>query len=287
MLVVAVICLCCGLAFIGHTIAQGVHTRAHDYQDRYLEAAEEQLTSLFVYVSAGDLLRYSYAAAGLGFILGFAAFFNLGPIAMMLGGGGLALVGFWVPRLTIRVLVERRKSDFLSQFADAIGIMSNGFKAGLSLQQTVELVAKEMPAPVGEEFNIICRDRRLGRSLDEAMVRLGQRMPVADVRMFVMVVRLSQRMGGGVTEALSRVAETIRNRTMIERRVKSITVEVRLQSIIMALIPFIMGVLLFLIAPELMTPLFETSLGYIILVAVAILELVGGLVMWKLTKIKY
>jgi len=100
-------------------------------------------------------------------------------------------------------------------------------------------------------------------------------------------VKLSQKMGGDVTEAFKRVAETIRNRYAIERKIKALTAETRMQGVVVSCIPFFIAVMFMLVAPEIMKPLVTSMAGVVVLVVILILQAMGGLLMWKLSKIKY
>jgi len=175
----------------------------------------------------------------------------------------------------------------LRQLADAIGMMGNNVKAGLGIQQAFDQVANDMPSPISQEFRIIVRDRQLGRSLEESLERFAARVPLTEIRMFAMVVKLSQRVGGNISDAMERVATMIRNRMMIEEKVATLTTETRMQSLVLAIMPFGLAGIMLLLSPDMMRPFLFSRIGLVALMAVVVLELLGGYVIWRIMRIKY
>jgi tight adherence protein B len=287
MLWISLLLVAVGIGCLGYQAYLAFSEKAEDYEARYLAGADRELSRLFAFVTPRQLWRMSLASAAAGSLPGLWAGLRVGPIPGAALAAALGVTGFFAPRLVVTFLAIRRQATFMQQFPDAIGMIGNGLKAGLSLLQAIEMVAREMPNPVAQEFGLLFKDRQLGRSTEEAMDRLSARMPLQDVRIFVMVAKLSLRMGGDVTEAFSRVAETIRNRFTIEKKVKALTAEARMQAIFISVMPFAMAGIMWMMAPDMMRPLFETGIWAVLLVVIVILEIVGGLAMWKCAQVKY
>lgn len=261
--------------------------RIEAYEERYIQSADAQLDALLAFMSPQDLLRISrMAGVGLFFVASLLTM-RAGLFFMLVLSGGVGFAAFYAPRLVLRVMLHFRRRRFLEQFPDSIGMLNNAMKAGLSFMQAVEMVAREAPDPVGQELKILCRDRQTGKTMETALDRLSQRIPLPDVRIFTMVIKLSNRMGGNVTDALARLAETIRNRFMLEKKIRALTAEGRMQAVVVCALPFILFLAFAVIAPEMMRPLTQTAAGFVVLGAVVVLEIVGGYFMWRATKIKY
>jgi len=275
------------LGLLGYYFVQAAQSKAGAYEERYLSIADKQLDLLFALISPEELLRISVLAACGGFVSGCLICLSMPMYLMFVISSIFALLCFFIPRAAVKIMLYRRRNKFSMLFPDGIGIMVNGLKAGLSMMQALEMVAREMPAPLSEEFSIMLKDRKVGKTMDQALNRLVERMPTKDVKIFVMVVKLSQKMGGDVTEAFKRVAETIRNRYAIERKIKALTAETRMQGVVVSCIPFFIAVMFMLVAPEIMKPLVTSMAGVVVLVVILILQAMGGLLMWKLSKIKY
>jgi tight adherence protein B len=257
------------------------------YEERYLSETEDQLDMLVAFMSPTDLLRISRAVAIFSaFIVAILAI-RTGPIMILVLSLSSGAIAYGVPRLILKFLLYRRRNRFLEQFPDAISMLSNAMKSGLSFIQAIEMVSHEAPEPTATELKIFCKDRQTGKTIDAALDRLSERMPMVDIRIFVMVIKLSNRMGGNVTEALQRLAETIRNRFLIEKKVKSLTADIRTQAVVVCLLPFILFILLTFLAPDLMRPVMGTAAGFLILGIVIVMECIGGFFMWKMSQIKY
>lgn len=261
--------------------------RIEAYEERYVSATDAQLDALLVFMSPRDLLQISRLAGLCFLLLGSLLAIRGGVFFMLVSGGVAGMAAFYSPRLILRVMLHFRRRRFLEQFPDAIGMMNNAMRAGLSFMQAVEMVAKEVPDPVAQELKILCRDRRTGKTMDVALDRLAQRIPLPDVKIFAMVMKLSNRMGGNVTDALARLAETIRNRFMLEKKIRALTAEGRMQAIVVCSLPFILFLAFTFIAPEMMQPLTRTMAGVLVLGVVVFLEIVGGYFMWRAAQIKY
>lgn len=287
MIIIGYFLFAVGLGWATRLFYLQLSRRIGAYEDRYLASTDEQLDALLVFMSPEDLLRISRVAGMAAFLLVSVLTIRAGLLVMVVLSGLAGIAAFGIPRLLLKILLHFRRRRFLEQFPDTIGMLNNAIKAGLSFMQALEMVAHEVPEPAATELQIFCRDRMTGKTLDAALDRLVQRVPLVDVKIFVMVVKLANRMGGNITEALSRLAETIRNRFMLEKKVRALTSEARMQAIVVCALPFFMFVAFAFLAPEMMLPLTQSWMGVFILSIVVILELVGGYFMWKAAQIKY
>lgn len=257
------------------------------YEERYLAAAEEQLNALFVFTTPERLLSYSIAGGCSGVLIGALLGLALGGVAPVVLAVLFGLTGFFIPRMVVTVMVYLRRNKFLIQLPDALDVLCKGLKAGLSITQGLQLVATEMPRPVSQEFGLLVKDMQLGRSIPDSLKLLYRRMPLPEVRLVVLAVSLSRRLGGDLTEALNAVAQTVRNRFNVEKKVKTLTAEARMQAIVVCLLPFFLFFVFLYINPEMMTPLVNSAAGAVVLGVVLLLEILGGTMMWRMSKVKY
>jgi len=287
MIILAVLLICGGGFLLVRQLHEDFRKRFHSYEADYIAEATEKLDALYAFVTPQQLWSVSVWTSLLAACIGFlalvrASFLCAGMLAAVFGCVGAAL-----PRVVVRILLHRRNKNLLMQLADAISMMGNNVKAGLGIQQAFDQVANEMPAPISQEFRIIVRDRQLGRSLEESVERFAARVPLVEVRMFAMVVKLSQRVGGNISDAMGRVATTIRNRMMIEEKVLTLTSETRMQSLVLAVMPFGLGGIMLLLSPDIMRPFLFSRIGLVAVLAVVVLELLGGYTIWRIMRIKY
>jgi tight adherence protein B len=182
-------------------------------------------------------------------------------------------------------LRRRRCKKFESQFPDALAMLNANMRAGISLANAMQNVAKQSAAPMSQELGMLEKELQVGKN-EQAYRNLGSRIPLPSVALFVSAVITCDRLGGNLSEMLDKIAETIRRNIQLRQELKTLTAEGRLQGIIMGFLPFIMGGILTLIDPDMMRPLYDTTLGNLIIVAVVILDLIGLLVIREILKIE-
>ena len=185
-----------------------------------------------------------------------------------------AVVGA-LPGVLIARLGRRRREVFARQLPDAMMLIAGAVRAGTSMTLALRQMASELPAPGGQEFELMLRELRLGVTLDDALLNLERRMGCDDLRLFGAAVRIANESGGNLAETLERLADTVRKKLALEDKIVALTSQGRLQGWIMVALPIGVGCALFAIEPEAMAPLLHTWQGWVVLAVVAVLETVG------------
>lgn len=208
--------------------------------------------------------------------------FTLGAIVGVLVG----LIGWKAPRPFMNYLVSKRITKYEDQMVDALSLLSNGLKAGLSVPQAMGMVVDELPAPVSQEFNLILQQTKIGVPLDEAFEGLTKRMPTEDNDMFVTSVNILRETGGNLAEVFDTIAGVIRERVRLKQKVATYLAQGKAQASLICSMPFVM--LSYFSATDEGTQevLFGTPAGIVVLVIAVALDLVGAIIMWKLIQIK-
>lgn len=201
-------------------------------------------------------------------------------------GSSVGIAGFQVLPLVYKMLYERRCNDFVGQMVDALTIMANGVKSGSNPQQTMQRVVEIMGNPVRAEFNQVLTQTQFGQSYEEALTDLAERIPKPDVQMFVTAVVILKETGGNMAETFQTIVSTIRERQKLEKKISAMTAQGIMQGIIVSCIPFVMGVIFFVLDPAFIRPMFETTLGIIMLAVMLGLQIIGGIVIKKVVTIK-
>ncbi len=200
-------------------------------------------------------------------------------------GSIITIVGWSVPKSIVNSLYERRCNLFVDQMVDGMTIMSNGVKSGLSLTQAMERVTENLKAPISQEFGLVLSQVRIGRSIEEALNELSERVPKPDVQMFVNSINILKETGGNLAETFATITVTIRERQKVEKKIQALTAQGLMQGVIITLVPFfLMGVFL-VIDPNYIKPLFNTTLGIILLIVMLTLQIIGGVMIRRLVKI--
>lgn len=210
------------------------------------------------------------ALAGTAWLLGLPA-----PACALAGLGG----GLFLPRLALRHLVARRQKAFVAHFADALDILVRGTRSGLPVGACLRIVAQESPEPVGPEFALLCEGERLGMTLKQSLARGVERMPVAELRFFAIVLQIQQQTGGNLAGTLDKLAALLRARKRLRDKVRAVSAEAKSSAMIIGALPFLVAGALALVNPGYIGLLFTDRLGTVLLVGALAWMGVGILVM--------
>lgn len=206
-------------------------------------------------------------------------------IYVALGAGAVAGVGF--PRWFLMLSVSRRKKAFLREFANAIDVIVRGVKSGLPLNECLKIIAAETPDPVGPEFRSIVEGLKVGVTLEEGLRRMYQRMPLAEVNFFQIVLVIQQKTGGNLAEALSNLSAVLRDRKRLQGKIQALSSEAKASAGIIGSLPFIVGLLVYLTSPDYIVLLFTERVGNFVLLCSLIWMSMGIFVMKKMINFKF
>jgi tight adherence protein B len=239
----------------------------------FVEINRRQITGAMLMVSFG---------------VGLLALIILWPhIALGLPVGAvLTVLGWRIPKIAVNAYYNRRSSQFVDQLVDGLTLMGNGLKSGLSIPQAMKVVVDNMPNPIAQEFELMLSQNALGVSLEEVFNELAMRIPYPDVQMFVTAVNILKDSGGNIAETFQTISTTIRERIKVEKKIAAITAQGVMQGTIITIIPFVLLVMLYMIDPNYIAPLFNTTLGLMMLLGMLTLQIIGGLMIRKIVKIK-
>lgn len=222
------------------------------------------------------------------FGLGAAFFLLLWPRATLgLFVGAIVIRLMWgMPLYYIRRRWEKRCGLFVDQMVDGLTIMANGIKAGLSVTQAMDRVVENMPNPISQEFKLALSQIRIGRSVEEALIDLGERVPRADVQMFVTAINILKETGGNLAETFQTIVVTIRERQKVEKKIEAMTAQGIMQGLIVSMVPLGLIGLFYFIDPGYIAPMFNSTLGIILLLIMMGLIIIGGIAIRKVVTIK-
>lgn len=207
-------------------------------------------------------------------------------------GGGFSfgilftLVGWKLPGKMIHSIWKRRIKKFVLQMVDGLSLMSNAMRSGLNVPQALQLVSDELGNPISQEFQLVLSQNKLGVTLEDAMSNLSVRMPHDDIEMFTTSVNILKETGGNLAETFESIAYTIRERIKVESKIAAMTAQGVMQGIIVVLMPFALGGILYTIDPERIAPMFTTIPGWVLLTIMMTLQGIGGFAIWKIVQVK-
>ena len=245
---------------------------------------------VFLFVSPKKIAELGRLMAMAAFFIFFIPLFSftnaLSTVCGVVLGLGAAAFTFTLPGRYVRILRERRRVKFNEQLVEALGTMSNALRAGFSINQAFESVVESGEKPIRQEFSVLLQQLRVGMGFDEALASLDRRVGSDDLTLVCTAIDIARRTGGNLTEIFDRISETIRGRMRIERRVRTLTAQGRLQGIVVSAMPLLLGVAMTVMKPAMMLP-FLMSLKGVVCIAIALtLVVCGWLVIRKITRIE-
>jgi tight adherence protein B len=270
----------------GRSALTGVAERATLLADRALGKGERRGRIDRRLEQAGINLR-----AGEWVVLVGCGAVALGGLGWLAGGVLVALVGTVLAVLlapfVLSILTSRRQAKFADQLGDTLQLLAGSLRAGYGIMQAVDVVAKEADAPTSEEFQRLLVEARLGRDVHDALHGIAERTGSEDFSWIVQAIDIHREVGGDLAEVLDTVAETIRERGKLHRQVKALSAEGRLSAIILFVLPFFMGGVLWVLNRGYLLELTESMLGYTMLAVGAGLLGVAGVWLRRIIRLQY
>jgi tight adherence protein B len=198
---------------------------------------------------------------------------------------GIAL-GLAIPNFILKIRFAKRKQKFTSQLLDGINLMSSSLKGGLSLLQAIEVVAEEMPPPISQEFGYVIRENKIGVSFEDSLAHLKERMPAEELALIVSSILVARETGGDLTKVFSRLSVTIRDNNKLKQNIKTLTLQGRLQAIIMSALPFFFVGAIVTMNKHHFDIMLQSDLGRFLLILAGILQVLGMFLIRKFSIIK-
>jgi tight adherence protein B len=230
-------------------------------------------------MKAGEFAALTVLCAIAGGILGALLLGNIIFVLM------IAIVASLIPYAWLVRSRKKRQKSMAEQLPDVLSILASSLRAGHSFLQALDQVASEIKDPSATEFHRVVSEIRLGRSIDDAMVEMADRVGSEDMRWAVMAVNIQRQVGGNLAEVLDIVANTVRERAYVQRQVRVLSAEGRLSIGILSALPFGIFIYLALMNPEYVNPLFTTMIGRVLLLVGGILMGLGIFVMTRIVRI--
>jgi len=197
---------------------------------------------------------------------------------------GLAL--FSIPNIYVNVKRRLRVKRFMNHFPDALEMFARSLRAGHSFTGAIQLVAQEMPNPVGPEFRKVFEEQNLGIPLRQALIGMTERVDTLDVRFFVTAILVQRDTGGNLAEIIDKISYVIRERFRVQGQLKIFTAQARMSGFVLALLPIGVAVLIGILNPEYLKPLWIERTGRIMVAVAVILQVLGMLAIRKIIRIK-
>ncbi len=196
------------------------------------------------------------------------------------------VAGFFLPRIYLGMRKSKRLSEFNGQLGDALNLIVNSLRAGYSTTQALEVISNEMPSPISDEFGRVVLELQLGVPFDTAMANLLRRMPSADMDLIITAMSVQREVGGNLAEVLDAISFTIRERVRIKGEIRTLTSQGRYTGYLITALPFVLGLVIYMINPEFMSPLFTDPCGWMMVGISLVLIVIGYISINKIVSIE-
>ncbi|OVE81411.1 hypothetical protein BVY04_03425 [bacterium M21] len=285
-LVLGAVCAGCGIWGVLNIGDMGLER----WKSKFLADTEMEMEELLVQIPAAQIVNYSMI---IGLILGAVTFMLIAPgqegfnwkaglffgLAVMIGVQVLA-------KQFVKFLKAHRLNKFNDQLEEVLMSMGNALKAGFSVNQAVEMVIKQGKNPISLEFKLMIQQTQLGVTFDDALRNMATRVGSEDFKLVSSAIITARSTGGDLTGVFARLADVIRERLRIQRRIRTLTAQGRLQGVVLSLLPLAMiAILYFFVDADLVRNFFGHPIGIAALVVVVILQTCAFLTIRKITNI--
>ena len=261
---------------------------------RLLVATEGLLGRLKYWKHAGFLLQQAdmpmraaelfYIQLGVGAGLGILSMLAVANVILSLI---LFAVGIVLPYMYVKRKAGKRTKKFESQLPDTLVAVAASLRAGHSFAQAMSTIVKDGGEPAAKEFGRVEAETRLGRSTDDALQAMADRLASRNFEFVVLAVNIQRQVGGSLAEILDMVADTVREREQFSRKVKALTAMGRASAYVLVGMPFFIGAALAAINWTYLSPLFTTSAGHVMLLVGLVMIGIGTLILRKLVNFRY
>lgn len=266
------------------TLYGELSTRWNRRINNYALWMNTEFQAMFAEMSIERARRIITIAVVGSFVLGFLL--GGGLLQRLLFASALAFGGYFGPWALIAHLRKRRLETIDNQLVDALQMMANALKSGLSLQQALELVVREMKPPIADEFGRLVKEIHLGRLTDDALRVFAERLPLEDVQLAIDSVLTLRETGGNLSETFQVIANTIVERKKVQGKINAMTAQGMTQGFVICTMPIVLMLLFAFIDPTYMRPFFTTPLGWMMMMLVFVLDGLGLWLMLFLVKVE-
>ncbi|MDB5448764.1 MAG: Flp pilus assembly protein TadB [Phenylobacterium sp.] len=214
-------------------------------------------------------------------------------IAIVLAGApfwlGLAIglfAGVLLPPVALSALADRRRKAFLRQMPQAVELMARSLQAGHPVTTAMAVAAEQMPAPLGTELRLVLSEMSYGQDRDAALRNLLQRMPVAELQMFIASLEVTRETGGNLAEVLVGLAEAMRAKAQLRRKAEATSAEGRLSFYVISALPLVVVLAIVALRPGYYQGVIADPLFWPLMSIPPTLWLIGAAVIWRMVNFR-
>lgn len=191
--------------------------------------------------------QYALACVGIAVVTAVVLVFIGLPILLAVLIGVFA--SLFLPHIAVGILIKRRLAAFTTRFPDAIELIVRGLRSGLPITESLGVVGREIPDPVGIEYRQVTDKIRIGQTMDQTLQEMGVRINTPEFQFFVITLSIQRETGGNLAETLSNLADVLRKRAQMKLKIRAMSSEAKASAYILGVLPFVIFTLIYMINP--------------------------------------
>ncbi|MFA7689077.1 MAG: type II secretion system F family protein, partial [Bacilli bacterium] len=197
----------------------------------------------------------------------------------------ILIIGYYLPNIYYFYDYKKRIKSIEKDILNTITILNNAYKAGKSTLQAVEIIAGQ-ESPIGREFNLLYNDLIMGIEFETAFNRLAKRTKIEEFSYIATTISISEKTGGNIIKVFSAIEKNLYNRYKINHEMKTLTANSKITIKVLIIMPivFILGV--HLLSPDFFLPLFNTTIGNMVIVIITALLILYVFFINKILKVR-
>lgn len=227
-----------------------------------IKAGEFLLLTFFISIGGGILVYFLFKLPFIGLAVGLIPFFSL------------------------NILKAKRVDRFITQMPGALDMLSSDLRAGLDVLSALKHISEEFPPPIGDEFAKVVFEVNLGFPLADALTNLSTRVNATDVQILCTGIIINRELGGNLSELISNIGNTVRERFRLKGMIKALTAENRMSAYLLIALPFVLYIILTMLAPDTYGDFTKNPTGQKIIIGCLISMTIGYFIMDKITKLE-
>jgi len=280
MLIILFVLILSSIILISYSILPIIMQKLQAWQQKQEVVVAKEMDKMFYDKSPKNIVMLYFI---LPLIFGTATQVFLQSIIAVIFG---VFIGLAIPNLMLRIRYKRRIQKFSEQLVDSINMLSSCLKGGLSLLQGLEVLIEEMPAPMSQEIGLVVKENKMGIPLEESLTRLNKRMNIEELSLVVSALLVSRETGGDLTKVFSRLTITIRDNRKLKESIKTLTLQGRLQGIIMSFMPIAFVAWVVSVNKHHFDIMLNSDTGRMLLIAAVVLQICGMILIKIFSTIK-
>src|SRR5699024_8977936 len=205
----------------------------------------------------------------------------------------ISLIGLFYPRIKAGRDKKRIEEKMLLQFREAILSLSSSLKAGSSLQTALQRCEIDLDRelrlqkerPMLDALVSLNGDIQLGKPIDDVLLDFKKSHDLEDISHFIDAIIMTRSKGGNLADVIANTSESISDKILIQQEIKLATTQKRMEASVLTFMPVGLVIILMVLNPGYMQPMYETTLGTVLLFIAIIMLVINYFIGRKVTNI--